>query len=172
MPFARAPSRSGSRPAARQSGEHEADRDLAGHAADHCNSYYPDAGAALAKALLERPLDVTAIVLANDALALGFMRVAMRHGVHVPDDLSIVGFDCVPEGDLVWPGLTSGLSPCSKWGGWRRTALAEIANPGSVPLETIELPMELVRRESSGRARVESGPTPRVSISSGPDSRH
>ena len=129
----------------------------------HCNSYYADAGAAFARLLLERPLDVTAIVLANDALALGFMRVALRHGVHIPEDLSIVGFDCVPEGDLVWPGLTSVAQPMVEMGRLAcATVLAELADPGSVTLTTTELPMELVRRDSTGRARVlESRVTPR-----------
>jgi LacI family transcriptional regulator len=121
----------------------------------HCNSYYADAGAAYARLLLERPLEVTAIVLANDALALGFMRIALRHGVRIPDDLSIVGFDCVPEGDLVCPGLTSVAQPMVEMGRLAcATVLAELADPGSVPLATIELPMELVQRDSTSRARV------------------
>jgi LacI family transcriptional regulator len=121
----------------------------------HCNSYYAEAGAALARVLLERPLDVTAIVLANDALALGFMRVALRHGVRIPEDLSIVGFDCVPEGDHVWPGLTSVAQPMREMGRRAcRTVLAEIADAGSIPLATLELPMELVQRDSTARARV------------------
>ncbi|HEY8551509.1 MAG TPA: substrate-binding domain-containing protein [Vicinamibacterales bacterium] len=120
----------------------------------HCNSYYAEAGAAFARVFLQRPLDVTAIVLANDALALGFRRVALQRGIRIPEDLSIVGFDGVPEGDLVWPGLTTVAQPMQKMGQLAtRTLLAEIESPGAVPRKTIELQMDLVRRESTGPAR-------------------
>jgi LacI family transcriptional regulator, galactose operon repressor len=44
-----------------------------------------------------RPLDVTALVLANDALAFGFMRAAQQRGVRIPGDLSLAGFDGLPR---------------------------------------------------------------------------
>ena len=44
---------------------------------------------------------------ANDSLAIEFLRVILQHGVRVPDDVSVVGFDGLPEGALYWPGLTT-----------------------------------------------------------------
>jgi LacI family transcriptional regulator len=121
----------------------------------HCNSYYAEAGAAFARLFFDRPLDVTAVVLANDALALGFMRVALQLGVRVPDALSIVGFDGVPEGDLVWPGLTTVAQPMREMGRLAcRKLLAECERPGLEARVAIELPMNLVRRDSTAKPAV------------------
>jgi LacI family transcriptional regulator len=92
---------------------------------------------------------VTAVVLANDALAFGFMRVAHQRGVRIPEDLSIVGFDGLPEGELVWPALTSMGQPLREIGRVASARLFEaMASPGR--LEKVELPMQLVVRESAG----------------------
>lgn len=118
-----------------------------------CNSYYTESGVALARQLLDRPFEVTAMVLANDALALGFMQVALRRGIRIPDDLSVVGFDGVPEGDLMVPGLTTVAQPMRAMGRLACTRLiATIEGSASGPPATIELPMELVRRDSTGAA--------------------
>jgi len=49
----------------------------------------------------------TAVFCGNDSLALGFMGALQRAGVEVPREVSIVGFDDVPEAGLHWPGLTT-----------------------------------------------------------------
>ena len=67
-------------------------------ATGHCGSYEAEAGARFAQRLLERKLEVTALVFGNDALAIGFMRVAQQRGIRMPQDLSIVGFDNIPSG--------------------------------------------------------------------------
>jgi LacI family transcriptional regulator len=136
----------------------------------HCNSYYAEAGAAFARLFFDRPLDVTAVVLANDALALGFMHVALRMGVRVPDQLSIVGFDGVPEGDLVYPGLTTVAQPMREMGRLAcRRMFAEQLRPGQEPRTTIELPMTVVRRDST--AAPKAGFRPRASNLSPTSSR-
>jgi LacI family transcriptional regulator len=90
--------------------------------------------------------------MGNDALALGFMRVAQQRGVRIPRDLSIVGFDDVAVGALMWPGLTTVAQPMREMGRAACRRLFEaIAAPGL--LETIEYPVSLVVRESTGRPR-------------------
>jgi LacI family transcriptional regulator len=58
-----------------------------------CASYEAEEGAAFAQTFLRRPTRTTAVVLGNDALAIGFMRAVQQYGVRVPDDLSVAGFD-------------------------------------------------------------------------------
>jgi LacI family transcriptional regulator len=116
-----------------------------------CQSYEAEAGIEFARSLLAKPLAITALVMGNDALALGVMRVAQQRGVHIPHELSIVGFDNVPEGALVWPGLTTVAQPTREMGRSAcRTLFETIEAPKS--LVTIEYPMELVVRESTGLA--------------------
>jgi DNA-binding LacI/PurR family transcriptional regulator len=56
--------------------------------------------------LVTRP-DVTAIFAANDHTALGVLRAAHEHRISVPDQLSIVGFDDIPEAEYLSPPLTT-----------------------------------------------------------------
>jgi DNA-binding LacI/PurR family transcriptional regulator len=49
----------------------------------------------------------TAIVVANDQMALGLMTELRRHGVRVPDDVSVVGFDDNPDAAYYDPALTT-----------------------------------------------------------------
>ena len=114
-----------------------------------CGSYDAAAGIAFARTLLATPLACTSLVMGNDALALGFLRVAQQRGIRIPESLSIVGFDNLPEGALLWPGLTTVAQPMREMG---RTACRRLFESINANLETrpIEYPMELVVRESTG----------------------
>ena len=57
--------------------------------------------------MLARIPDCTAIFAANDAVALGVMRAMAEHGKRIPDDVSLVGFDDVPEAGYLHPALTT-----------------------------------------------------------------
>jgi LacI family transcriptional regulator, galactose operon repressor len=116
-----------------------------------CGSWEVSAGTTFAQAFLEQPLSVTAIVLANDVLAFGFMRVAQQRGIKMPQELSIVGFDGLPEGALFYPALTTVSQPMREMGRVACRRLFEaIEDPGRI--EKTEFAMELVVRESTGPA--------------------
>lgn len=51
--------------------------------------------------------DITAVFVANDQMALGVLSALKEEGVRVPEDISIVGFDDVPESRYYVPGLTT-----------------------------------------------------------------
>jgi LacI family transcriptional regulator len=123
---------------------------LMAKATGYCGSYEAEAGAHYAQKLLERRLDVTAIVFGNDALAIGFMRVAQQRGVRMPEDLSIVGFDNIPGGALVWPGLTTMSQPMREMGRDACRYLFEGNAQQSGPAPPRQYPMDLVVRESTG----------------------
>ena len=56
---------------------------------------------------LSRFLDFTAVFAANDQMALGLMSAFHERGVRVPEDVSVIGFDDIPEAAFYWPPLTS-----------------------------------------------------------------
>jgi DNA-binding LacI/PurR family transcriptional regulator len=57
--------------------------------------------------ILARMPEVTAVFVANDAMAIGVLRALREHGLRVPEDISIVGFDDVPEAAYLTPPLTT-----------------------------------------------------------------
>ena len=117
-----------------------------------CGSWEADAGARFAETYFEHDRGATAVVLANDALAAGFLRVAHKAGGRIPGALSIVGFDGLPEGARLWPALTSVAQPMREMGAAACRRLFEVIDtPGQV--QTIEFPMRLVVRESTAAAR-------------------
>jgi DNA-binding LacI/PurR family transcriptional regulator len=67
----------------------------------------PRAGYEQGRRLLEMGHNVTAVFVANDQMALGLMRALYEAGVEVPSDISIVGFDDIPEASYYAPPLTA-----------------------------------------------------------------
>lgn len=57
--------------------------------------------------LLRRHHDVTAVVVANDQMAVGAYRALVESGRRIPDDMSVVGFDDLPEAAFLSPPLTT-----------------------------------------------------------------
>jgi DNA-binding LacI/PurR family transcriptional regulator len=91
----------------------------------------------------------TAVFVANDQMAIGVLHAFAEAGVRVPDDISIVGFDDIPEAGYLNPALTTVRQDFQAIG--QRaidlvTATLEGA-PVSVPL----LPTELIIRDSTAR---------------------
>src|SRR6185503_11069979 len=79
-------------------------------------SYEAEEGAGFTETFLRQPMRPTAVVFGNDALAIGFIRAAQQRGIRVPDDLSVAGFDGIPEGARSWPGLTTMAQPMCEMG--------------------------------------------------------
>ncbi|MEU7845879.1 LacI family DNA-binding transcriptional regulator [Micromonospora parva] len=95
-------------------------------------------------ALADRP---TAIFAGNDLSAISTMAVARDMGLCVPDDLSVIGFDNVPESALVNPPLTTIMQPLQRMGAEALRLLVDLI--AGVERDThIRLPTELVIRSS------------------------
>jgi len=69
----------------------------------------------------ERPLPFDAIFAANDRMAIGAMRALRLHGISVPEEIEIVGFDDIEHARLVDPPLTTMAQPAFLMG--RESAL-------------------------------------------------
>jgi len=66
----------------------------------------PQSGYRITQSLLEHD-DFTGLVVANDQMALGAIRAIHEAGLRVPDDISVVGFDDIPEANYFTPPLTT-----------------------------------------------------------------
>jgi DNA-binding LacI/PurR family transcriptional regulator len=73
-------------------------------------------GATATEALLRGDPRPTAILYANDLMAIAGIAAAQRHGLHVPDDLSVVGYDDIELGAHLNPPLSSVGTDAYTWG--------------------------------------------------------
>lgn len=78
--------------------------------------YRPDLADLPAHELLSLPDRPTAIFAANDLSAIRTMEVARQLGLRIPDDVSVIGFDNVPESALTEPPLTTVAQPIHTMG--------------------------------------------------------
>ncbi|MFA7513068.1 MAG: LacI family DNA-binding transcriptional regulator [Mycolicibacterium vanbaalenii] len=74
--------------------------------ADFQGDWSPARGYAIGRALAERR-DFTAVFVANDQMAVGILHAFAELGLAVPDDVSVVGFDDIPEAAYTNPSLTT-----------------------------------------------------------------
>lgn len=107
-------------------------------------------GARATHELLDHPQPPTAIIYANDLMAIAGISVAMDRGVRVPHDLSIVGFDDVPLAPYIIPPLTTVRQDVFQWGhecARILVAIVEGREPGAADLP----PVEFIVRGSTAR---------------------
>jgi LacI family repressor for deo operon, udp, cdd, tsx, nupC, and nupG len=57
--------------------------------------------------LLDQPTPPDAVFCYNDLLAIGAMRAVLQRGLHIPDDIAVVGFDDIEEARYAFPALTT-----------------------------------------------------------------
>ena len=107
-------------------------------------------GADVAAQVLRHETRPDALVCANDELALSTMKALQYSGIHIPEDIAIVGWDDVMTARYVSPGLTTVRQPLYELGRAAATRLHErIAGAPTAP-EPLILPTELVLRTSCG----------------------
>lgn len=110
---------------------------------------FSDKGGYLAmKGLLQLPQHPDAVFVASDAMALAAMRAIQEAGLHIPEDIAIVGFDDIPAAATSKPSLTTIRQPIQKLGNLAAEMLIErIEHPEASPCRIV-LPTELVIRSS------------------------
>ncbi|MEM9367720.1 MAG: substrate-binding domain-containing protein, partial [Planctomycetota bacterium] len=136
----------------RLAGYHDALRD-AGIEIDNglvCGGDFSAQSGVLAiNSLLMRGIHFSAVFCANDATAIGAQLALYRHGIRVPNDISLVGFDDQGEAAFLTPPLTTVRQPAVEMGQAAATALIRLMQeePASVP------PMKacLIARETVSR---------------------
>jgi len=111
----------------------------------------PRAGYDLGKQLSRDPA-VTAVFVANDQMALGLLRAVHEAGRGVPGEISVVGFDDIPEAAYFQPPLTTIRQDFIEVGRRSLTLLLRTIEAGRGASEESLVPPELVVRASTGPA--------------------
>jgi DNA-binding LacI/PurR family transcriptional regulator len=110
----------------------------------------PRSGYRLGQQLAE-DRDVTAIFVANDQMALGVLRALHEHGREIPREISVVGFDDIPEAQYFTPPLTTVRQDFSEMGRSAMRMLLELMQSSGQPPQRVTIAPELVVRRSTAR---------------------
>ena len=109
----------------------------------------PEIGFGPANELIDRGAGFTALVCYNDVSAIGAIRALKNHGLRVPEDVSIVGFDDIQSAAFHNPSLTTIRQPLQQMGGVAaRILLQRIRGQATFP-DAVSILPELVIREST-----------------------
>ncbi len=94
--------------------------------------------------------DVTAVFAANDQMALGVIHALAERGKRVPHDVSVVGFDDIPEAEFFLPALTTVRQNFDEVGRRGLDLLVRIlGDPAGEHRERLTIAPELVLRAST-----------------------
>jgi DNA-binding LacI/PurR family transcriptional regulator len=112
----------------------------------------PRAGYELGQRLARDPA-VTAIFVANDQMALGVLRALHERGREIPREVSVVGFDDIPEAQYFTPPLTTVRQNFAEMGRSSLRLLLEVMQGGGEPPSRLSIAPELVVRRSTAPPR-------------------
>lgn len=111
--------------------------------------FYHESGFNGGRALLSATNPPTAIVASSDQMAFGVYEAVRQHGLRVPDDVSVVGFDDLPEVRWSSPPLTTVRQPLAEMGALAARTVLRLAAGNEIDSPRVELATALVVREST-----------------------
>jgi DNA-binding LacI/PurR family transcriptional regulator len=103
-------------------------------------------GFSSAEAIFRRRVPITAIFAAGDDVAFGAWEHLRQIGLHVPDDISLIGFGDLPGSNLKNPPMTTVRQPCIEIGRQLAKLAIEKAKMPATPIPEVIVPTELILR--------------------------
>ena len=112
-----------------------------------------ESGYRLTTQLLEEKITFDAVFAQNDSIGVGVARAIREHGLHIPQDISIIGFDDSPYCYHTFPALTSIQPPLVQIGQTALQRLLAISDriSSNAAASCTLLPCTLIRRGSTGQ---------------------
>ncbi|MGM0874754.1 MAG: LacI family DNA-binding transcriptional regulator [Bacillota bacterium] len=113
------------------------------------NRHTIEDGKQVLRQILEMNDRPTAVFTGSDEIAAGMMIEAKEHGLIVPDDIAIIGFDDQPIAEMLDPKLTTIRQTVDQMGEKAVEVIIEMLNNPEMEIKNYELPIELVVRKST-----------------------
>jgi LacI family transcriptional regulator len=114
----------------------------------YIGNYNPENGYKAVKELLNKRVEFTAIVCANDLIAFGAVKALKERGMQVPKDVSVVGFDDIYLSSLFEPSLTTIRQPVHDMGSHAVDVLIKLIKGETVSEKVKYFGPELIERNS------------------------
>ncbi len=120
---------------------------------DYATVYFSaESGCQGARSLLHRGRSFTALFAMSDLIAVGAIRALRDHGLRVPEDVSVIGFDGLPLGEYLVPRLTTVNQPGQPMAKRAVELLRSMVENHAQPQHEA-IPFTLLYRESAGQVR-------------------
>ena len=100
------------------------------------------------KYFVSLPQPATAIICANDSMAIGAMKVIREMGLRIPEDISVIGFDDIEVSSRVFPTLTTNAAPIKEMADKSVEILLSEIDGNNMEYQHVILPAQLVKRDS------------------------
>jgi LacI family transcriptional regulator len=115
--------------------------------------FHEPGGYTAAGKLLDLDDPPTAIFASSDTAAMGVYRAARDRSIRIPHDLSVIGFDDIPEASSISPALTTVRQPLRQMGKAAVRMLMGLLREPDRPPATMVLSTELLVRDSTAKPR-------------------
>lgn len=109
----------------------------------------PESGYALTLQLMEQKKRVDAIFASSDEMAIGVIGALTDQGLHIPEDVSVVGYDDIKMASMMRPTLTTIRQPIYDMGAVSVRMVVKLINEEPIEDKVNFLPYELIERQSS-----------------------
>ena len=113
-------------------------------------NWQADGGARAMERILSVPVFPTAVFVANDEMAIGAIYAAQDHGLKIPEDLAVVGFDDLAYASFMRPSLTTVRQPLHNMGNTAVSVMMDQLEGKPINQMTFEVKGELIIRQSCG----------------------
>ncbi|GEK90441.1 LacI family DNA-binding transcriptional regulator [Alkalibacterium kapii] len=101
-----------------------------------------------AEVIFRKYKKIDSVLASNDLFALAVMKEAQTRGLHIPNDIQVIGYDDIPFSQLVYPGLTTISQPAFKLGYQASDLLIRLINKNKISKKRIKLDPKLMIRDS------------------------
>jgi LacI family transcriptional regulator len=112
------------------------------------SSWHMESAYQAARELLEERRDFTAIIAGSDMMAFGILRALHAHGLRVPEDVSLIGFDDINYSEISIPPLTTVRQDTQKLSQEAISRLLHMIETGETP-DPLIVPTQLIIRGSA-----------------------
>jgi LacI family transcriptional regulator len=103
--------------------------------------------------MLDLPDPPTAICASNDMVAIGAMRAIKERGLHIPDDISLTGYNDIWIASRLDPPLTTVRYPLAKMGETAFKLLMKLMSREEPDVMHVEFQTKLIVRKSTGKVK-------------------
>jgi len=110
--------------------------------------YSYESGSKAAEYFLSLDTPPSAIMFANDSMAIGAMKVIQERGLKIPEDISIIGFDDIDISSKIFPSLTTNSAPIEKMAKKSVDLITSAIEGHDIDFTHLIMPAKLVLRES------------------------